>query len=144
MKYKKLISIFVGLLVLIVAKEEIFAEQKLDRKQIYELRKECAQGALEFSQRVKLCDGKGTYKNHYNLKLNVCFIYMSASCDSDKGKDDQFWSETLIDINDNKDYGNYVGKVKIIDDKPAMCFVGNKQCKSLLEFQKLIKPYMTE
>jgi hypothetical protein len=33
------------------------ADQKLDRKQIYELRKECGKSALEYTQRVRLCDG---------------------------------------------------------------------------------------
>lgn len=144
MKYKYLIFIFVGLLFILAVHDEIFADQKLDRKQIYELRKECGLSALEFSQRVKLCDGKGSCRNHYNVKLNVCFINMSASCDSDKGKEDQFWSESLIDVNENKDYGNYIGKGKIVGDKPAMCFVGSRSCKSLPEFHELIKPYMTE
>ena len=120
------------------------ADQKLDRKQICELRKECGKSAVQFSQRVKLCDGQGSYTNHYNMKLNVCFIDMSASCNSDKGKDDKFWSESLIDVNENKDYAIYIGPGKIVDDKPAMCHVGEKHCKSLPEFQELIKPYMNE
>lgn len=120
------------------------ADQKLDRKQIYELRKECGKSAVEFARRVKLCHGKGGYKNHYNMKLNVCFIDMSARCDGEKGNGDTFWSESVIDVNENKDYANYVGPGKLVDDKPAMCFVGAKDCKSLLEFQELIKPYMNE
>ena len=144
MKYKKIIFIFVGLFAITAFQEQIFADQKLDRKQIYELRKECGQSALQFSQRVKLCDGKGDYKSHYNVKLNICFINMSASCDGDKGKENQFWSESLIDVNENKDYGTYIGPGKLFDDKPAMCNVGGKRCKSLLEFQGLVEPYMTE
>jgi hypothetical protein len=120
------------------------ADQKLDRKQIYELRKQCGQSAVEFSRRVKLCDGLGDYKNHYNMKFNTCFIDMSASCDNEKGNGDKFWSESVIDVNENKSYANYIGPGKLVDDKPAMCHVGEKQCKSLFEFQKLVKPYMTE
>jgi hypothetical protein len=119
------------------------ADQELDRKQIYELRKECGKSAVEFARRVKLGNGKGGYKNHYNMKLNVCFIDMSASCDSEKGNGDTFWSESVIDVNENKDYANYIGPSKIVD-KQAMCFVGAKECKSLPEFQELIKPYMNE
>lgn len=144
MKYKKLIFSVVGLLAIFMFTEETSADQKLDRKQIYELRKECGQSSLEFSQRVKLCDGKGSYKNHYNLKLNVCFIYMTASCGGDKVKGAQFRSEALIDVNENKDYGNYIGSGKIVGDKPAMCSVGNRHCKNLLEFQELIQPYLAE
>lgn len=121
------------------------ADQKIDRKQIYELKKECGKSAAEFAQRFKLCDGKGGYTNHYNMKLNICFIYMTASCNSDKGKDDKFWAESLIDVNENKDYANYIGPGQILlDDKPAMCFVGAKHCTSLLDFQELVKPYMNE
>lgn len=78
------------------------------------------------------------------MKLNACFINMSASCDGTTGKDDQFWSESLIDVNENKDFGTYIGPGKLIDDKPAMCNIGGKRCKSLLEFQGFVEPYMTE
>jgi hypothetical protein len=140
----KRIILAIGILSLI-SNISFAVDQKLDQKQIYELRKECGKSAAEFAQRLKLCDGQGGYTNHYNMKLNVCFIYMTASCNSDKGKDDKFWAESLIDVNENKDYANYIGPGQILfDDKPAMCFVGAKHCKSLLEFQELIKPYMNE
>lgn len=120
------------------------ADEKLDRKQIYELRQECGKSAVQFAQRVRLCDGKGGYTNHYNMKLNVCFIDMSASCDSGKGHGDTFWMESVTDVNENKDYAIYIGPGKIADDKPSMCHVDEKHCKSLPEFQELIKPYMNE
>lgn len=145
MKYRLTILIFLVAISVFAFQKEIFAEQNgIDRKQIYELSKECGQNAFIFSQRVRLCDGKVTYNNHYNLKLNKCFIYMSSSCEGNKSKNDQFYSESLIDVNENKDYGTYIGTGKIIDDKPAMCNVSGKPCKSLLEFQNLIQPFMTE
>jgi len=119
-------------------------DKTLDRKQIYELRKECGKSATEFAGRHKLCDGRSGYINHFNIKLNVCFIHMTASCNSDKENDDKFWAESLIDINENKEHATYVGSAKLVDDRPAMCYVGGKQCKSLLEFKELIKPYMSE
>lgn len=118
------------------------ADQKLDRKQTYELRTECGKSAAEFAQRWKLCEGKGSYRSHYNIKLNVCFVYMTASCNTDKGN--KFWAESLIDVNENKEYASYIGPGKTVDDKPAMCFVGEMDCKSILEFKELIKPYMNE
>jgi hypothetical protein len=117
---------------------------KRDRKQVYELRKECGTSAVEFAKRVKLCNGNSGYINHYNMKLNICFIDISASCDSEKGSSETFWSESVIDVNENKDYANYIGPGKIVDDKPVMCFAGAKQCKSLPEFQELMKPYMND
>lgn len=139
----KKIILMIGILSLIT-NLSFSADQKLDRKQIYELRKECGKSAVEFSQRWKLCDGKGNYENHYNMKLNVCFIYVTASCTTDKGNDDKFWAESLFDVNENKEYANYIGSGKLVDDKPAMCYAGNNQCKSLAEFRELIKPYMKE
>jgi uncharacterized protein (DUF2147 family) len=112
--------------------------QKLDRKQIYELRKECGKSALEYSKKSKLCDGVGSYESHYNVKLNVCFIYRISTC----GKRD--WQESVDDVNENKQYARYVGSNKL-DDKPTHCYVvGNKRCKSLAEFKELIKLYMEE
>ena len=139
----KKIILLIGVLSLIT-NLSFAADQKLDRKQIYELRKECGKSALEYSQRVKLCDGVGDYQSHYNMKLNVCFIHMSASCNSEKGTGDKFWSESMVDVNENKQYANYIGSGKSVGDKPAWCYVGNNQCKSLAEFQELIKPYMKE
>ncbi len=120
------------------------ADQTLDRKQIYELRKECGKSAVEFAQRWRLCEGKGTYQNHYNMKLNVCFIHMTASCNSDKGNADTFVAESVTDVNENKDYARYIGTGKLLGDKPALCYAGNNRCKSILEFHNLIEPYMKE
>lgn len=139
----KRIIFMVGVISLI-ANLSFAADQRLDRKQIYELRKECGKSAVEFAQRWKLCDGKGTYQNHYNMKLNVCFIYMTASCNTDKGIDDKFWAESLFDVNENKEYAHYIGRGISFHDKPAACYAGNDQCKSLAEFLELIKPYMNE
>jgi len=119
-------------------------DKKLDRKQIYELRKECGKSAAEFTERHKLCDGRGGYTNHYNIKLNTCFIHMTASCNSDNVNDNKFWAESLIDINENKEHATYIGSSELANERPAMCYVVGKQCKKLSEFKELIKPYMNE
>jgi hypothetical protein len=118
------------------------ADKKLSQTQLYELRNECGKSAAEFTKRFKLCDGKGGYENHYNTKLNVCFIYMTASCSSDKG--DEFYTASLIDVDENKNYASYIDGGKLENGKPAWCYVQNMKCKNLLEFQELIKPYMNE
>jgi len=118
------------------------AEQNLDLKQTYELRKQCGESAVAFARRWKLCEGTATYENHYNRRLNICFILIKASCKSDN--DRTFRGETLIDVDENKEYANYIGDGKLFDDKPAMCYVGNNSCKSYVEFLELIKPYMNE
>lgn len=144
MKLIELISCTIGIIT-VTCNPSFANDQNLDRKEIYELKNECAMSALEFTKRVKLCDGQGHYTNHYNLKLNTCFVNMSASCDGKKEHEaTSFWSESVVDINENKDYANYSGRPGKIDAKPFICSVGEKACKSLLEFQKLIKLYMEE
>jgi len=120
------------------------ADQKIDKKQVYELRKECGKTALEYSQRWKLCDGVGDYQSHYNMKLNVCFIHMTASCNGEYGDSDKFWSESVVDVNENKKYADYIGGAKLVGDKASLCYVDHNKCKSLAEFWELIKPYMNE
>ena len=119
-------------------------DKKLDRRQIYELKKECGTSAVEFSGRYRLCDGQSSYTNHYNVKLNTCLIHIKASCSKDKGDESKFWTESLIDVNENKELASYIGSNKFVGDEPPMCYVDGKQCKSLKEFQALLMPYMRE
>ena len=139
----KRIILMIGILFLITDLS-LAADQKLDRKQIYELRKECGKSAVEYAQRWKLCDGKSNYQNHYNMKLNACFIYMSAYCNPDKENEEKYWVQSVYDVNENKEYPTYIGSGKLIDDEKAWCYVGSIHCKSLAEFMELIKPYMKE
>jgi hypothetical protein len=119
------------------------ADNRLDNKQIFELKTACGKSAFEYYARNKLCNGHGNYINHYNVKLNSCFIHMMASCKADNDSD-MFWAESLIEVNENREFGSYIGDRKLVDGKPAMCHVENKQCKNLEEFKELIKPYMSE
>ena len=121
-----------------------FADQKLTRKQIYELRQECKKRAADFARMWQLCDGTSSYQNHYNKKLNICFINMKALCDLGNDIDKHSWIETLTDVSNNNECGNYVGSGGLFDDKLAICKVGNIQCNNLSDFWKLLKPYMEE
>lgn len=56
MKYKILFLCLISILALAMFNEEISADQKLDSKQIYELRTACGKSAVEFAQRWILCD----------------------------------------------------------------------------------------
>lgn len=124
------------------------ADQKLDRKQIYELRKECGKSAAEYTKRFNLCGGTDrSYTNHYNTKLNICFIDMKETCSDEHTEKDGklMFMESLFDVDENKEYATYYGFALASDEKSKiMCSVGDKNCKSVLEFWKLIKPYMEE
>jgi hypothetical protein len=133
----------VTLIILSISSISYAGDNRLNNKQIYELKTACGKSAFEYYVKYKLCDGHGNYINHYNVKLNSCFIHMMASCKTDNNSD-IFWTESLIEVNENKEFGSYIGDVKLIGDKPAMCNVENKQCKSRVEFIELVKPYMSE
>ena len=133
----------VPLLMLFLSNISYAADNKFDKKQIYELKTLCGKSAFEYYERNKLCDGHGNYTSHYNVRLNSCFIYMMASCKADKDSE-IFWAEDLIDVNENKVIATYLGDNKLIGKRPAMCMVEKKECKNLGEFKELIKPYMNE
>jgi len=145
MRYKELKLCTVVILGLISNTSDA-SDKRLDQKQIYELRKDCGQSAVEFSKRYNLCDGKGSYTNHYNINLNTCFIDMKETCsDKHKGKNGKaIFAEQLLDVNENKEYAAYLGPFLEVDGQPISCSVGAKHCKTILEFQQLIKPYMEE
>jgi hypothetical protein len=81
------------------------------------------------------------YQSHYNKKMNTCMMLTSTNI---KIGEDMGNKILLQDIIENKEYGTIVIKPF---DKVMMCFVNGKtykSCKSLEEWEKLIKPYMNE
>jgi len=90
------------------------------------------------------------YENHYNLKMNKCFVIIQSSKIDASGI---FVYKTLSDAFEGKSYAEYAwlnnkGK-KYWEVKPFVCTVklpsGNeKNCNSSDEFEELIKVYMSE
>lgn len=83
-------------------------------------------------------DRKGLedFQNHYNVRLNKCFLFesnMVLSKVDGKATSSQFM--TLVDVNDNKSVGSF---------SPLGCEVGEKKCGSAQEFMVLIRPYMKD
>jgi hypothetical protein len=139
---------FMMSILFLVANISIAADKGLDRKQIYELRERCGKNAAEYFPRSTLCGGtERSYTNHYNVKLNVCFIDVKETCGAKHaGTNGKLkFAEYLIDIDENKEYGTYYGLAGSIDNKSTiMCKVGELDCENVEKFWKLIKPYMTE
>jgi predicted AlkP superfamily phosphohydrolase/phosphomutase len=75
------------------------------------------------------------YTNHYNKKLNKCFILVDEAY-----KSGDSFGKVLIDVNENKDYGMYSQN----SGKKSNCWVGDKSCESSFEWDDLSKPYMEE
>ena len=122
-------------------------------KEEYELQDRCGKRVEE---RFKKEYGNGivsnkdgtmmvNYTNHYNRKLNKCFVLVAGmSIPKDKEtKDKQGFStdKTLWDINENKQYGGFF---KFSEGGLMQCEVLGKHCNSESEWDALVKPYMEE
>ncbi|MCX5864661.1 MAG: hypothetical protein NTW42_06275 [Deltaproteobacteria bacterium] len=122
-------------------------------KEEYELQERCANSAKEF---FKLNHGSGIFKtkygqaeavftNHYNRKLNKCFVMTTLTDYVYKNSRPEYAKSfviTVLDINDNKECGRFYNIYQ--QDKPAFCRVEDKPCHDILEWEALIKPYMEE
>ena len=85
------------------------------------------------------------YTNHYNRKLNKCFILVTETVYNPKeirkelGVSSTY--KTLDDINENKPYGFFW---KLSNGALMSCEVLGKNCKSEAQWDALVKPYMEE
>jgi hypothetical protein len=112
-----------------------------------ELQEQCGKRSNEFFNKeygngtIKTKDGTTTsyYTNHYNKKQNKCLLLLkSAYILNDKKKGNKY-SENLLDIDENQEYGYFINNGKNI-----VCFVLDKECKSTEGWDLLVKPYMEE
>lgn len=119
----------------------------------YELQERCSKRAEELFKKecgnYIVSNEAGTtmsnYTNHYNRKLNKCFILVTqTSIPKDKEAMEK-WGvstyKTLWDINENKLYGSFF---KFSKDGLTDCEVLGKHCSSEYEWDALVKPYMEE
>ena len=117
-------------------------------KEDYELKERCGKQCQEYFEKMY---GKGTitteiglqhryYRNHFNIKLNKCFI-LEYGFNSTKDGKLLFDYRELRDIHENKIYG----KVVRDNNKSTLnCNVADNQCNSVEEWDLLVKPYMEE
>jgi hypothetical protein len=109
-------------------------------KENYELSERCGKRAEEVFARAKaettgLTIAADNYENHYNSRLNKCFYLESHERGAMR-------SLMLIDLNDHKEMGAYIGQSSVQD--PIKCVLQGKQCKSEEEWRALIKPFMED
>jgi hypothetical protein len=94
------------------------------------------------------------YSNHYNKKLNRCFISVEYHYDSNLGGPNaSLWVNdiTMWDVYENNKFGNF-DENHFIYFKPAIrpednvvrCEVYGQKCKTVDEFNNLVRPYMSE
>ncbi len=144
----KIIFLIIGIF-LFMTNLSFTADHKLDRKQIYELKEKCSKRAEEVFKRDYNSsswqeeDGSHVtvnFRNHYNRKVNKCFMLTAYSSFNVKEKT-LIRTEDLIDINENRKYGT---STILNHNKPIECVILDKICNSKNEWNRLIKPYMEE
>lgn len=77
------------------SKEQSSVSQKTQKEQ-YQLQEQCGKKGEEFYK--KNFNDSGFYQNHYNKKLNKCFILVD---DSEK------YRKNLFEVNELKIYGSF-------------------------------------
>jgi hypothetical protein len=119
-------------------------------KEQYELQKRCGIRAEEYFMKKY---GKhfwedehaffsANYRNHYNKKLNKCFVLIIATKAPKRTDYEPVIVKTLWDINEMKKYGEikrWMGKVQ-----PSACEVLGKYCNCLSDWESLVRPYIEE
>ncbi len=121
-------------------------------KEDYGLQERCGRQADELFKReyknsgvINTQYGKAVvaYRNHYNKKLNKCFLLITNRDmpRKDTGLNTSI-GKLLYDVNEHNEYGSYF-KVDS-DSMPLACKASGKDCHSKQEWDSLIKPYMEE
>ena len=122
-------------------------------KDEYELQERCGKRAEEVFKRefgngisnTKDSQSMSGYENHFNKKLNKCFVLLRTTIFTHKTKKEGATTSSdivLYDINENKQYGTFFKTRN--DDKTVICSVSEKICHSESEWDAQIKPYMNE
>lgn len=113
-------------------------------KQDYDLQEKCGDTASKFFKKEDFSLATKdivlfkNYKNHYNKKLNKCFILITSKLKR-LNTNDVSESQIIFDVNENMEYGSIAPS-----DKGIRCvFLGNS-CGSWEEWHILIRPYMEE
>ncbi len=88
------------------------------------------------------------FTNHYNKSMNKCFISVEYHYHTDKNGS---WTNdiTLWDVYENAQYGTLVEAHEEefkpefkITEQVITCELGQKKCKTVEEFNGLVRPYM--
>jgi hypothetical protein len=132
-------------------KELVAKLESLNKAASIEMQQKCAQQSkAEFNRSGFDKDDTANFTNHYNAKLNKCFVEM-FSMKSHRTPYVPTVYRSVSDAFEGKTYGEYMwindlGK-KYWEVKPFVCKVTllsgeDKYCESDREFEELIKVYM--
>lgn len=138
-KYILLVMLFSTCLIAACDKSD---NTKLNAEKSLELSKKCSdQSVIAFKQlgyKIGTLDG---YENHYNLKLNKCFILINSY-------ESNYFSKSLIDAFELKSYAWFSQGIKkggeYFHCELTVPGESNKICKTINEYDKFVFTYMNE
>lgn len=128
--------------------------KELSTKELYEFSEKCGKyTADEFKKSFGsegMKSGKdgitnNMYSNHYNAKLNKCFMMLKSWFIPKEKDGNVIDTKTLIDIVENKE----IAELTIVKEKDhkvriLTCIILDESCNSEYEWEKFVKPYMEE
>ncbi len=126
--------------------------QATSDKDAYEVQDRCSRNARVFFKEFNRTKSSGSdevnnsvislsdYTNHYNSKLNKCFIliWTSTRYDRKSGPREHLLQKMLCDINEHDCFANLV----IYRDKVSACEVSDNTCQTAAEWNSLVTPFM--
>ena len=102
----------------------------------------CLKQAEVFFNKIKTQGN--AYTNHYNSKLNKCFILTYSI--SSSGDNDVVVTKSLYNVTENSHYAGYYKSISSGDTnentKPQNCWYLDKYCQSEEEFDSFVSLYM--
>jgi hypothetical protein len=110
----------------------------------------CSKGAKAFFEDSSWSekDSGAWYENHFNSKLNRCFILIHSTTSTVKGVPLNATSiyKLLVDVNDGRSVAEFQIQVPFgvgrYDGKLLSCDMLDKYCKTEEEFDAFVKSYM--
>ncbi len=115
---------------------------------MYRLQERCGQSAEAWYKRTfrdveNTKDGQAlhSFRNHYNAKLNKCFVITFTTFVNYKLKPpSSSVAEALTDLNEN----NSIGDIFEGSGRVYTCTLNERNCSSRSEWEQWIKPFLTE
>jgi hypothetical protein len=106
---------------------------------------------IDASQGVADAQGRVDYAQHYNARLDSCFLVLTASSPENPGSEFGTSPATvvrkLIDVGENEIYGEYLGPsldALAPGNVPAACRVLSMHCGSGREWEVLVRDFMED
>ncbi len=131
-------------------KAEVIPDE--ERIKDYDLQERCSMRAEELFAKHRIDEVgndywrnvTGTYRNHFNKKLNKCFMIIA-----DNRRDPNnftYPAKFMQDTHENRVCGLYLGILMpdVKKQRTLYCDVFGKPCKSEREWDSLVAPYMEE